>query len=324
MHYLINEARLVKDLVSAARPLRDRVTHIRFDALDYRRAGAIKLFVVFFGLGIPGSLFGYETVRQIPPSQEFVPHDSVEKIRVSKIAVDPKCALGRYGGKPPQVTCCYVGLFLGGSHPYWSLFKHQGPRDDFCISGIIRQRLSNIFFKTEFGQFKNRAPLILDKKQDSAIRWDWTRWHGVSDNNFSRDFLVLSELERNDQRYWSFDGSGYDRNIASNDRQRIGRAPQETSENDEIKREAGDSKLSDFRVAKKFAPPIAFIPISFLSIISALYLIRLGYSQVEGGRWVGLPVLFGGVIFAWFGAFGFIVGPIGLNFLLHACGFTVQ
>jgi hypothetical protein len=89
--------------------------------------------------------------------------------------------------------------------------------------------------------------------------------------------------------------------------------PQASGENDKNQGKEGKREFSNFRVAQKLVPPIAFVPLCIFCIIGALYFIRLGYSQLESGRWFGLCALWGGTLLSGFGAFGMIIGPITMR-----------
>jgi hypothetical protein len=95
--------------------------------------------------------------------------------------------------------------------------------------------------------------------------------------------------------------------------ERAGGEPQEARENDEKQREYGKRKVADFRLAQKLVPPIALLPICILCVVAAVYFIRVGYAQVESGRWLGAFSLWGGILLAGVGSFGVLVGPIWLR-----------
>jgi hypothetical protein len=103
--------------------------------------------------------------------------------------------------------------------------------------------------------------------------------------------------------------------------QSVGGPPQTTGENDKKKSEYSNRKLADFGVANKLVHPIAFVPVAFFCIVTALYLIRTGCLKLERPRWIwGLVLIWSGVFLAGVGYFGIFIGPLVLQDTIRLYG----
>jgi hypothetical protein len=172
------------------------------------RPGAALIFITA-GSSVSGTVFGHESVCQIPSSQEFVLDSLTQKIAVSKISVNPKSAIIPISSS----GCCgisgsYFDHCVIGPNPEWSFFENQPPWGDMDVDRPLRQCGPCKLFDAEFEQGQRGAPFIFDAKKKAAVCLDGSPIR-IDDDSLSRNLTVLHDVEAQDEGHGGLNGNHY-------------------------------------------------------------------------------------------------------------------